>query len=98
MLVPSIVITFWVGKGTTGWCWNLVTWEVSSVDDAPEKTTMDFCNMSDFLHGQSSKIITKLSENDEAAFVLKNGRPLAVLMSIERYERLMKAGIDITEY
>lgn len=29
---------------------------------------------------------------------MKNGRPLAVLMSIERYERLMKAGIDITEY
>ena len=41
----------------------------------PEKTTMDFYNMSDFLRGQSSKIITKLSEEDEAAFVLKNGRP-----------------------
>lgn len=68
------------------------------MDNASEKTTMDFYNMSDFLRGQSSKIITKLSENDEVAFVLKNGRPLAVLMSIERYERLMKAGIDITEY
>nr|WP_255520448.1 type II toxin-antitoxin system prevent-host-death family antitoxin [Corynebacterium marambiense] len=54
--------------------------------------------MSDFLRGQSSKIITKLSEEDEAAFVLKNGRPMAVLISIDRYERLMKAGIDITEY
>lgn len=54
--------------------------------------------MSDFLRGQSSKIITKLFEEDEAAFVLKNGRPLAVLMSIERYERLMNAGIDITDY
>ncbi|WP_279058075.1 type II toxin-antitoxin system Phd/YefM family antitoxin [Mobiluncus mulieris] len=64
----------------------------------PEKTTMDFYNMSDFLRGQSSKIITKLSEEDEAAFVLKNGRPLALLMSIDRYERLMKAGIDITDY
>lgn len=51
-----------------------------------------------FLRGQSSKIITKLFEEDKAAFVLKSGRPLAVLMSIERYERLMKAGIDITEY
>lgn len=64
----------------------------------PEKTTMDFYNMSDFLRGQASKIITKLSEEDEAAFVLKNGRPMAVLMSINRYERLMKAGIDITDY
>lgn len=43
--------------------------------DKAEKTTMDFYNMSDFLRGQSSKIITKLSENDKAAFVLKNGRP-----------------------
>ena len=64
------------------------------MDAAPEKTTMDFYNMSDFLRGQSSKIF----EEDEAAFVLKNGRPLAVLMSIERYERLMNAGIDITDY
>ena len=60
----------------------------------PEKTTMDFYNMSDFLRGQSSKIITKLSEEEAAAFVLKNGRS----MSIDRYERLMKAGIDITDY
>lgn len=86
------------GKSTSEWCWSLVTWEVSHMDAAPEKTTMDFYNMSDFLRGQSSKIITKLFEEDEAAFVLKNGRPLAVLMSIERYERLMNAGIDITNY
>lgn len=68
------------------------------MDAAPEKTTMDFYNMSDFLRGQSSKIITKLSEDDEVAFVLKNGRPMAVMMSIDRYQRLIKSGIDITEY
>ena len=66
--------------------------------DKAEKTTMDFYNMSDFLRGQSSKIITKLSEEDEVAFVLTNGRPMAVLISIDRYERLMETGIDITEY
>lgn len=68
------------------------------MNDKAEKLTMDFYNMSDFLRGQSSKIITKLSEEDEVALVLKNGRPMAVLISIDRYERLMKAGIDITEY
>lgn len=62
------------------------------------KTTMDFYNMSDFLKGQSSKIITKLSDNDEAAFILKNGKPKAVLISKERYDRLIKTGIDILEY
>ncbi len=66
--------------------------------EAKVRTTMEFFNMSDFLRGQSSKIITKLSEQDEAGFILKNGKPMAVLMSIERYERLMQAGIDITEY
>jgi len=30
--------------------------------------------------------------------VLKNGKPLAVIISNDRYERLLKAGIDINEY
>ena len=54
--------------------------------------------MSDFLRGQSSKLITGLSDEDKTAFVLKNGKPVAVLISHEWYERLLKAGIDITEY
>lgn len=54
--------------------------------------------MSDFLKEQSSKLITRLSDEDKAAFVLKNGKPIAILISNERYERLLKAGIDITEY
>lgn len=54
--------------------------------------------MSDFLRGQASKIITSISEDDTAGFVLKNGKPLAVIMSNDRYERLLKAGIDINEY
>lgn len=67
-------------------------------DDKVKKQPMDFYNMSDFLRGQSSKLITKLSEEDRTAFVLKNGKPIAILISNERYERLLKSGIDITEY
>lgn len=59
---------------------------------------MNFYNMTSFLKGQSSKIITGLSEKDEVGYILKNGKPLAVLMSNDRYERLLKAGIDISEY
>ena len=66
--------------------------------DKGSKATMDFYNMSDFLKGQSSKIITQLSENDEAAFILKNGKPKAILISKERYERLVQAGINILDY
>ncbi|MCW6664296.1 type II toxin-antitoxin system Phd/YefM family antitoxin [Aerococcaceae bacterium NML191219] len=68
------------------------------MDVTEVKKVMKFYNMSDLLRGQSSKIITKLSKDDEAAFILKNGKPKAVILSNERYERLLKAGIDILEY
>lgn len=68
------------------------------IDDKNQKQHMEFYNMSDFLRGQSSKLITGLSEEDKTAFVLKNGKPVAILISHDRYERLLRAGIDITEY
>lgn len=58
---------------------------------------MQHINMTDLLKGQASKIITSLSEEDKTAFILKNGKPLAVIISNERYERLLRAGIDINE-
>lgn len=61
-------------------------------------TPMEHYNMSDFLRGQASKIVTSVSEEDKTGFILKNGKPLAILMSNERYERLLKAGIDINEF
>lgn len=62
------------------------------------KSPMEHYNMSDLLRGQASKIITAVAKDDKTGFVLKNGKPQAVLMSNERYERLLAAGIDITEY
>lgn len=61
-------------------------------------TPMEHYNMSDFLKGKASKIVTAIADEDKAGFILKNGKPLAVLISNERYERLLKAGIDINEY
>lgn len=46
----------------------------------------------------SAKLIRDLSKNDKTAFVLKNGKPIAVVLSYERYERLLAASIDINEY
>ena len=54
--------------------------------------------MSDFLRGQASKIMTTISTEDKAGFVLKNGKPLVVIISNDRYERLLRAGIDLNEY
>lgn len=62
------------------------------------KVPMEHFNIGEFNKGQSSKLIRGLSENDKTAFVLKNGKPIAVVLSYERYERLLVAGIDINEY
>ncbi|MFT8313408.1 MAG: type II toxin-antitoxin system Phd/YefM family antitoxin [Clostridium sp.] len=62
------------------------------------KTPMEHYNMSDLLRGQASKIVTSIAEKDTTGYILKNGKPLAILISNERYERLLKAGIDISEF
>ena len=59
---------------------------------------MQHHNIGEFLKGQSSRILTSIADEDKAAFVLKNGKPLVVVVSNERYERLLKAGIDINDY
>ena len=62
------------------------------------KVPMEYFNIGEFNKGQSSKIIRAISENDTSAFVLKNGKPIAVVLSYKRYESLLAAGIDINEY
>ena len=62
------------------------------------KVPMEHLNIGEFNRGQSSKLIRNLVEKDNAAFVQKNGKPIAVIISYERYERLLKAGIDINDY
>ena len=59
---------------------------------------MEHYNMSDFLRGHASQIITKVSEEDTTGYVLKHGKPMVIIISNERYERLLKAGIDINEF
>lgn len=65
--------------------------------DGKSIVPMEHYNITAFLRGQASKIITSISEEDTTAFVLKNGQPVAVIMSNDRYERLLKAGIDINK-
>ena len=58
---------------------------------------MEHFNIGEFNRGQSSKIIRTLVEQDNTAFIQKNGKPIAVVMSYERYQRLFEKGIDINE-
>lgn len=59
---------------------------------------MKHFNIAEFNRGQSSKIIRGLVSDDDVAYINKNGKPMAIILSNERYERLLAKGIDITEY
>ena len=69
-----------------------------TIDERKSIKPLEHYNMSDFLKGQASKIFTKVSEEDKVGYVLKHGKPMVVMISNERYERLLKAGIDVNEY
>ncbi|MEE0248528.1 type II toxin-antitoxin system prevent-host-death family antitoxin [Peptacetobacter hiranonis] len=68
------------------------------MDKKKAKLPMKHLNIGEFNRGQSSKLIRGLVDNDQAAFIQKNGKPIAVVISYERYKRLLNAGIDINEY
>jgi hypothetical protein len=54
-------------------------------------------NIAEFNRGQASKQIRGISEADEAALILKNGKPIAALISYACYQRLFEKGIDIND-
>ena len=62
------------------------------------KTPMEHLNIGEFNRGQSSKLIRGLVEEDKTAFIQKTGKPIAVVMSYERYQRMFEQGIDINEF
>ncbi len=68
------------------------------MDSKKQKSPMEHFNIAEFNRGQSSKIIKNLVEEDKTAFIQKNGKPIAVVMSYERYQRLYEEGIDINEH
>jgi prevent-host-death family protein len=66
--------------------------------DKKPKPIMEHLNIAEFNRGQSSRLLRELVAADKTAFIQKNGKPIAVVMSKERYDRLMKEGIDINEH
>ncbi|MCL2495538.1 MAG: type II toxin-antitoxin system prevent-host-death family antitoxin [Oscillospiraceae bacterium] len=63
--------------------------------DKKPKPIMGHLNIAEFNRGQSSKLLRELVEADNTAFIQKNGKPIAVVMSKARYDRLMKEGIRL---
>lgn len=54
-------------------------------------------NIAEFNRGQASKIIRRISEEDETALVLKHGKPIAVIISIDKYNKLLELGTDLKD-
>ena len=54
-------------------------------------------NIAEFNRGQASKIIRHISEEDETALVLKHGKPIAVIISIDKYNKLLELGTDLKD-
>ena len=72
--------------------------EVLLLSDIRVKTPMEHLNIGEFNRGQSSKLIRGLVEEDKTAFIQKNGKPIAVVMSYERYQRMFEQGLDINDF
>lgn len=65
---------------------------------SPKVPIMAHLNIAEFNRGQSSKLLRELVEQDKTAYINKNGKPMAVVMSYARYLRLCEGGVDINEY
>jgi hypothetical protein len=70
---------------------------------ANKKTTLkvpiiEHMNIAEFNRGQSSRLLKGLVAADKTAYIQKNGKPIVVVMSYERYMRLCEKGIDINGY
>ena len=59
---------------------------------------LNYYNIGAFNHGQASKIMRELVNEDNVGIVNRNSKPFAVIISHEKYERLLKEGIDLNEY
>ncbi|SPT75840.1 Phd_YefM [Arcanobacterium haemolyticum] len=62
------------------------------------KVPMRHINIGDLSRGQASRLIKEVADKDEPAYVLRYGKPIAVVISNERYERLMNEEIDPSEH
>lgn len=67
-------------------------------DNKKIKTPIEHLNIGEFNRGQASKIIRNLVEEDKTAFIQKNEKPIAVLLSYERYQRIFEKGIGINDF
>ena len=69
-----------------------------SEDKFRPKIPMEHLNIAEFNRGQSSKRIRELVEEDKVAYIHRHGKPMVVVISYERFERLLGEGIDVNDF
>ena len=55
----------------------------------------DYESVTPFLKGQASKIFKDVADNDKVLIVQKQNKPQNVIISYERYKKLIDEGADI---
>lgn len=51
--------------------------------------------MTEFLRGKASRIFDEVTKKDKVVTVIKNSKPQNVIISYERYKKLIEEGADI---
>ena len=60
-----------------------------------KKILPDYESVTPFLKGQASKIFKDVADNDKVLIVQKQNKPQNVIISYERYKKLVDEGADI---
>ena len=60
-----------------------------------KKTLPDYESVTPFLKGQASKIFKDVADKDKVLIVQKQNKPQNVIISYERYIKLVNEGADI---
>ena len=55
----------------------------------------DYRSSTEFLRGQASRVFSEVKEEDKVVIVNKQNKPQVVVISYERYKRLIEDGADI---
>lgn len=65
------------------------------MDHKKKKIAIDFHPITEFLRGQASKIFDDVVNEDKVVIVNKHSKPHNVIISYERYVRLLNEDADI---
>lgn len=63
--------------------------------DNKKKILPDYESVTPFLKGQASKIFKDVADKDKVLIVQKQNKPQIVIISYERYKKLVDKGADI---